>query len=323
MNANPTSTTFTKPWLWCLLMALAIGLGWLMQSQGMSFYLSMLSRMMIYGLAACSLNLILGYGGLVSFGHAAFVGIGAYTVGILITEGVPSGWIGFPAAMLVSALFAALIGAISLRTRGVYFIMITLAFAQMVYYLVNSVKAYGGDEGLNIRMRSDFGFGLNLKNDLAFYYLVLLCLALSLWFMHRLMHSRFGRVVLAQRDDDVRTEALGFAVYRYQMILFVLAGAIGGLSGALMVNQQNYVNPNLMHWTQSGVLMVMVILGGVGTLAGGLWGALLLLTLEDVFAEYTVHWQFYVGWILLAVVLMAPKGLAGLFQRRVKGVQHG
>ncbi|MEY3511328.1 MAG: hypothetical protein RI914_1927, partial [Pseudomonadota bacterium] len=149
------------------------------------------------------------------------------------------------------------------------------------------------------------------------------CLVLSLWFMHRLMHSRFGRVVLAQRDDDVRTEALGFAVYRYQMVLFVLAGAIGGLSGALMVNQQNYVNPNLMHWTQSGVLMVMVILGGVGTLAGGLWGALLLLTLEDVFAEYTVHWQFYVGWILLAVVLMAPKGLAGVFQRRAKGVQHG
>jgi branched-chain amino acid transport system permease protein len=123
---------------------------------------------------------------------------------------VPSGWIGFPLAMLVSALFAALIGAISLRTRGVYFIMITLAFAQMVYYLVNSVKAYGGDEGLNIRMRSDFGFGINLKNDLAFYYLVLLCLVLSLWFMHRLMHSRFGRVVLAQRDDDVRAEALGF-----------------------------------------------------------------------------------------------------------------
>ena len=323
MNTSTTSASLTKPWAWYGLIALAVGLGWLMQAQGQSFYLSMLSRMMIYGLAACSLNLILGYGGLVSFGHAAFVGIGAYTVGILITEGVPSGWIGFPAAMLVSAIFAALIGAISLRTRGVYFIMITLAFAQMVYYLVNSVKAYGGDEGLNIRMRSDFGFGINLKNDLAFYYLVLLCLVLSLWFMHRLMHSRFGRVVLAQRDDDVRTEALGFAVYRYQMVLFVLAGAIGGLSGALMVNQQNYVNPNLMHWTQSGVLMVMVILGGVGTLAGGLWGALLLLTLEDVFAEYTVHWQFYVGWILLAVVLMAPQGLAGLFQRRAKGVSHG
>ena len=318
-----TSTRSTPAWAWYLLIAMAVGLGWVMQAQGQNFYLSMLSRMMIYGLAACSLNLILGYGGLVSFGHAAFVGIGAYTVGILITEGVPSGWIGFPAAMLISALFAALIGAISLRTRGVYFIMITLAFAQMVYYLVNSIKAYGGDEGLNIRMRSDFGFGINLKNDLAFYYLVLLCLVLSLWFMHRLMHSRFGRVVLAQRDDDVRTEALGFAVYRYQMVLFVLAGALGGLSGALMVNQQNYVNPNLMHWTQSGVLMVMVILGGVGTLAGGLWGALLLLTLEDVFAEYTVHWQFYVGWILLAVVLMAPKGLAGLFQRRHKGVGHG
>ena len=313
----------TPPWLWTLLLVLAVALPLVLHARGQDYYISMISRMMIYGIAACSLNLILGFGGLVSFGHAAFVGIGAYAVGIMITEGVTSGWLNFAVAMGVSALAAAVIGAISLRTRGVYFIMITLAFAQMVYYLVNSVKAYGGDEGLNIRMRSDFGFGINLKNDLAFYYLVLLCLVLSLWFMHRLMHSRFGRVVLAQRDDDVRTEALGFAVYRYQMVLFVLAGAIGGLSGALMVNQQNYVNPNLMHWTQSGVLMVMVILGGVGTLAGGLWGALLLLTLEDVFAEYTVHWQFYVGWILLAVVLMAPKGLAGLFQRRAKGVQHG
>jgi branched-chain amino acid transport system permease protein len=128
------------------------------------------------------------------------------------------------------------------------------------------------------------------------------------------MRSRMGRIVLAQRDDDIRTEALGYPVYRYQLALFVMAGAMGGLAGALMVNQQNYVNPNLMHWTQSGELMIMVILGGVGTLAGGLWGALLLLSLQDLMAEVTPHWQFYVGWALLAVVLMAPKGLSGLPQ---------
>jgi branched-chain amino acid transport system permease protein len=298
--------------LWLLLTVATAVLGYWMQSQGLGYYLSMISRMMIYGLAACSLNLILGYGGLVSFGHAAFVGVGAYTVGILITEGMPNGYMGFGLAMLTSALLALMIGAISLRTKGVYFIMITLAFAQMLFYLVNSVKAYGGDEGLNIKMRSDFGLGIVLKNDLHFFWLVLFLLVVSLALMQVLMRSRMGRIVLAQRDDDIRTEALGYPVYRYQLMLFVIAGALGGLAGALLVNQQNYVSPNLLHWTQSGVLMIMVILGGVGTLAGGLWGALLLLSLEDVLAEITPHFQFYVGWVLLAVVLLAPKGLSGM-----------
>jgi branched-chain amino acid transport system permease protein len=302
----------SRAWAWWLAAAVAIAFPFAMQALDETFYISMASRMLIYGLAAVSLNLVLGYGGLVSFGHAAFVGIGAYTVGILITEGVPNGWIGFALAMAIAAAFAAVIGAVSLRTRGVYFIMITLAFAQMVFYLVNSVKAYGGDEGLNLSERSAFGFGLDLKDDTAFYFFVLALLAASLFGIHRLMHSRFGRVILAIRDDEVRAESVGYPVYRYKLILFVMAGALGGLAGALMVNQQNYVSPNLLHWTQSGLLMVMVILGGVGTLAGGLWGAIVLLTLEDVIAEYTIHWQFYVGWVLLAVVLLAPKGLSGL-----------
>jgi len=305
--------------LWLLLILATVALGVWMQGAGLGYYLSALSRLMIYGLAACSLNLILGYGGMVSFGHAAYLGVGAYTVGILITEGFTNGWLGFAMAMAVSALMALAIGAISLRTRGVYFIMITLAFAQMLYYLVNSIKAYGGDEGLNLRQRSDFGFGIVLKNDLHLFLLVLTCLVLSLGFIHLLMRSRMGRIILAQRDDEIRTEALGYPVYRYQLALFVIAGALCGLAGALMVNQQNYVNPNLMAWTQSGVLMIMVILGGVGTLAGGLWGAIMLLALEDLMAEVTPHWPFYVGWILLAVVLLAPRGLAGLsdlWQRR-------
>ncbi len=302
----------SRAWAWWLAAGVAVAFPFAMQALDETFYISMASRMLIYGLAAVSLNLVLGYGGLVSFGHAAFVGIGAYTVGILITEGVPNGWIGFALAMAIAAAFAAVIGAVSLRTRGVYFIMITLAFAQMVFYLVNSVKAYGGDEGLNLSERSAFGFGLDLKDDTTFYFFVLALLAACLFGIHRLMHSRFGRVILAIRDDEVRAESIGYPVYRYKLILFVMAGALGGLAGALMVNQQNYVSPNLLHWTQSGLLMVMVILGGVGTLAGGLWGAIVLLTLEDVIAEYTIHWQFYVGWVLLAVVLLAPKGLAGL-----------
>jgi branched-chain amino acid transport system permease protein len=317
MAPNPISSQpEAARWRWLLLLVAALALPFVLQVFGLGFYTSVASRMMIYGIAACSLNLLLGYGGLVSFGHAAFVGVGAYAVAILITEGQTNGWLGFGAAIGLSALVAALIGAVSLRTRGVYFIMITLAFAQMIYYLVNSVKAYGGDEGLNIRQRSNFGLGLDLKNDTTFYFFVLLMLVLCLVLISRIMHSRFGRVVLALRDDDVRVESIGFPAYRYKLALFVMAGAMGGLSGALMVNHQNYVSPNLMHWTQSGMLMVMVILGGVGSLAGGLWGALLLLTLEDVIADYTLHWQFYVGWFLLAVVLLAPRGLNGLFERR-------
>ena len=287
-----------------------------------SFYVSVASRVLIYGIAVTSLNLILGYGGLVSFGHAAFVGIGAYTVGIGITEGLVSGWLGFPLAMALAALAAAAIGAISLRTRGVYFIMITLAFAQMLFYLVNSVKAYGGDEGLNIRQRSDFGFGLNLKDDVTFYFVVLGFLAATLLLVHRLVGSRFGRVVLAMRDDDVRAEAIGYPTFRYKLILFVIGGALGGLAGALMVNQQNYVNPGVLYWTQSGTLMVMAILGGVGTLWGGVIGAAVLLLLEEVVSAYTVHWQFWVGWVLLGIVLYAPRGLVGLLGRLVDATRR-
>jgi len=306
-----------------VLAAAAIAYPFVMQALDATFYVSVASRILIYAIAATSLNLVLGYGGLVSFGHAAFFGIGAYAVGILITEGVVSGWIGLPVAMGVAALAAAVIGAVSLRTRGVYFIMITLAFAQMLYYLVNSVKAYGGDEGMNIRVRSSFGFGLNLKDDVTFYFVVLTCLVFTLLVVHRVMRSRFGRVVLAMRDDDARAEAVGFPTFRYKLVLFVIAGALGGLAGGLMVNQQNYVNPNVLHWTQSGTLMVMVILGGVGTLWGGVLGAAALLVLEEVVAAYTVHWQFWVGWVLLGIVLFAPQGLVGLITGLVRRLRGG
>ncbi len=300
------------------LVVAAIAYPWVAKAAGAEFYVSVASRIGVYAIAATSLNLVLGYGGLVSFGHAAFFGLGAYTVGVLVAEGVPSGWLGFPLAMVVAAAFAWPIGAISLRTRGVYFIMITLAFAQMLYYLANSVKAYGGDEGLNIRVRSQFGFGLDLKDDTTFYYVVLLVLAAVLVFVHRFAGSRFGRVVLAMRDDEQRAEAIGFPTYRYRLVLFVVAAALGGLAGALMVNQQNYVNPNLLHWTQSGTLMVMVILGGVGRLWGGVLGATALLLLEEIVSSYTDHWAFWVGWVLLAVVLFAPRGLSGLADRTMR-----
>jgi branched-chain amino acid transport system permease protein len=308
----PAPASTRQKWLIAVAIFAVLAYPQIMKAIDAEFYISVASRIGIYALAASSLNLILGYGGLVSFGHAAFFGVGAYTVGILIAEGVPSAWIGFPLAMLICGLLALGIGAICLRTRGVYFIMITLAFAQMLFYLANSVKAYGGDEGLNIKQRSQLGFGVNLKDDTSFYYLVMGLLALTLWFIFRIMRSRFGRVVLAMREDEDRAEAIGIATFRYRLILFAIGGALGGLAGALMVNQQNYVNPNLLYWTQSGTQMIMVILGGVGTLWGAVIGAAALLILEEVISSYTIHWQFYVGWVLLAVVLLAPKGLVGL-----------
>jgi branched-chain amino acid transport system permease protein len=302
-----------------VLAALALALPWLLRSFGLDFYQSLASRIVIFAIAATSLNLVLGYAGLVSFGHAAFVGLGAYVTAIMISEGAQSGMAHLAATVAVTALAALVIGAISLRTRGVYFIMITLAFAQMLFYLANSVKGYGGDEGLTIRARSLFSLGsavLDLKNPLALYYVALGVLALALIALARFAPSRFGRAVLALRDDDVRAEALGFPTYRYKLVVFVVAGALGGLAGALSVNLQGYVSPNVLHWTQSGTLMVMVILGGVATLWGGVAGAAALLLLEEVLSSYTQHAEFWTGWVLLAVVLFARQGLVGLWTAR-------
>jgi branched-chain amino acid transport system permease protein len=279
------------------------------------FYVSFATRILIYALAATSLNLILGYGGMVSFGHAAFLGAGAYTVGILMTEGVASAWVSWPLAMLVSALFALVIGAISLRTRGVYFIMITLAFAQMMYYVFVSLRAYGGEDGMNLTSRSRLGFGLSLADDPTFYYVALAILVAALFMLQRLLDARFGQVVQAIRENETRMQAIGFPTYRYQLICFVIAGAIAGLAGALLANQNSFVSPNLLQWTQSGTLMVMVILGGVGYRYGGALGALVFLVLEEVLSGYTIHWQLGVGMVLLVIVLYARQGVAGLIAR--------
>jgi branched-chain amino acid transport system permease protein len=279
------------------------------------FYVGFATRILIYALAVTSLNLILGFGGMVSFGHAAFFGAGAYTVSILMDEGIASAWVSWPLAVLVSALFALAIGAVSLRTRGVYFIMITLAFAQMIYYLSVSLRAYGGEDGLTLRSRSRLGMGIDLSNDVTFYYLALGILAAGLYLMRRLLDARFGQVIQAIRENETRMEAIGFPVFRYKLICFVIAGAAAGLAGALIANQNSFVSPNLLQWTQSGTLMVMAILGGVGYLWGGVLGALVFLVLEEVLSAYTIYWQLGVGVALLAVVLYARSGLAGVLVR--------
>ncbi|MEH3086660.1 MAG: branched-chain amino acid ABC transporter permease [Xylophilus ampelinus] len=282
---------------------------------GEDFYIGLATRILIFALAATSLNLVLGFGGMVSFGHAAFVGTGAYAVGILMQHGVASAWIAWPAAALASALFALAVGAISLRTRGVYFIMITLAFAQMLFYLMVSVKAWGGEDGLTLPGRSSLGGGFDLASDTRFYYVALAAFALAFLGIQRLLNARFGHALQAIRENETRMGAIGFPVYRYQLAAFTLAGGLAGLAGALLANQSSFVSPALLQWNQSGLLLVMVILGGVGHLWGGFIGAAAFLLLEEVLAAYTIHWQFILGAVLLLVVLSAPRGLAGLLQR--------
>jgi branched-chain amino acid transport system permease protein len=279
------------------------------------FYVSFASRIMIYAIAAASLNLILGYGGMVSFGHAAYLGAGAYTVGILMQEFTPSAWIAWPAAMLVSGLFAAAIGAICLRTKGVYFIMITLAFAQMMYYVFISLRSYGGEDGLTLAGRSTVGLGVDLKNDVTFYYVVLAFLLASTFLLRRVVQARFGRVLEGIRENETRMQAIGFSTYRFKLIAFTLSGAVAGLAGALLANQNVFVSPTLLHWSQSGTLMIMVILGGVGQLYGAILGAAIYLVLEEVLSAHTIYWQLALGIVLLAVVLYARRGLAGIVEQ--------
>ncbi len=286
-----------------------------LQALGDDFYVGVASRVLVFALAATSLNLILGYGGMVSFGHAAFVGVGAYTAGILMNSGFMSAWVTWPLAFAVGGVLALAIGALSLRTQGVYFIMITLAFAQMLYYLMVSLKAFGGDDGLSLPGRAELGLGLDLANDTHFYYTVLAVLVLVLLGLHRLVNARFGHALQAIRENEPRMRALGYDVQRFKLLAFALAGALAGLAGALLANQGSFVSPSLMQWSQSGMLMVMVILGGVGRLFGGLAGAALFLVAEEVLSAYTVHWQFGLGLVLLLVVLRAPTGLVGLWGR--------
>ena len=276
------------------------------------FYIDLFRRIMIFAIAALSLNLILGYGGMVSFGHAAYLGVGGYAVGILAYYGIDNGYLQWGVAIGASALVALVIGAVSIRTSGIYFIMITLAFTQMLYFLGISVEEYGGDDGMNLPALSQFGDWLNLSNGYTFYYLVFAILMLFMYIVHRLVNSQFGMVLRAAKSNEVRTRAIGFSPYPYKLVAFVISGAMCGVAGALLVNHTAYLTPEFMHWTRSGEIIFMVILGGIGTTAGPLVGAVALLLLEEFLSSWTTHWQLYLGIFLILVVLFAKRGLAGL-----------
>ena len=281
----------------------------------LGFYVSFVRRVLIYALAASSLNFILGYGGMVALGHAAFFGAGAYVVAMLSAQGQSQALVAWPVAMLVAGALALLIGAISLRTRGVYFIMITLAFAQMVFYLFISLRQYGGEDGINLSAPSTLPT-LNLSNDTQFYYLVLGIVAASLWLMNCMVNSRFGRALQGIRENETRMQALGYPVLQIKLVAFVFAGALAGLAGALLANHNLFVSPSLMHWTASANLIIMVIVGGIGLRFGGVVGAAVMLLLEEFLRLYTEYWHLPMGVLLLVIVLFAPRGVAGVFLRR-------
>jgi branched-chain amino acid transport system permease protein len=302
---------------------------------GNFFLMTLFARIIILGMAATSLNLILGYGGMVSFGHAVYLGIGGYAVGILAQEGIVSGFAQWPVAVAVSALFALIVGALSLRTRGVYFIMITLAFAQLVYYFGVGLERYGGDDGLTVTRRSQFADLINLSNRTQFYYLCLALLIGTIYLTWRLVNSRFGLVIQGSRSNDRRMRAIGFPTFRYRLTCFVIAGAVCGLAGALLANHTGFISPATMHWTRSGDLIVMVVLGGMASSFGPLMGAVALLVLEealpgvirvaafplfgDAATRISEYWQIVLGPLFLLVVLFARGGIDGMLSGGRRG----
>jgi branched-chain amino acid transport system permease protein len=324
MIALLTPRNVVVAFLLILLAAVPIYAAW----TGNAFLVTLFTRIVILGMAATTLNLILGYGGMVSFGHAVYLGIGGYAVGILAYEGVTSGFVQWPLAIVVSALFALIVGALSLRTRGVYFIMITLAFAQLLYYFGVGLDRYGADDGLSIRQRSQFAGLVNLSDRPLFYYLCLALLLVTIYLTWRLVNSRFGMVIQGSRSNDRRMRAIGFPTFRYRLTAFVIAGAICGLAGALLANHTGFISPATMHWTRSGDLIVMVVLGGMASSFGPLIGALVLLSLEEalpiviraaafpLFGDAAVrmaeYWQIVLGPLFLLVVLFARGGIDGL-----------
>lgn len=291
------------------------------------FYLTIVSRMMIFALAALGLNLVLGFGGLVSFGHALYIGIGAYAVGILSSYGVTSGWAHVAVALAVGAVVAALIGAVCLRASGVAFIMITLAFAQMGYFLAVSLKQFGGDDGLPLQARSDFGL-FSLADGTVLYYTIFLVLVGTLCGLHRFVNARFGMVLRGCKSNERRMAAMGFPTTRYKLGAYVISALICVMAGVLLANLTRFTSPSYMQWSVSGELIVMVVLGGIGTLMGPIVGAITWLTLEELLTSFELglpygidlfirdHWLGIIGLFVVGVTLVLRQGLYGMFLGR-------
>ena len=275
------------------------------------FYITLFTRIVIFAIAAVGLHLILGYGAMVSFGHALYLGVGAYAVGILSHHGITSGWAHLLAAMVVGAIAAVVVGWVCLRTTGVAFIMITLAFAQMFYFLAVSLKTYGGDDGLSIAARSNFGF-VDLASSTVFYYVSFFVLVVVLALFRVVIASRFGMVLRGCKSNERRMAALGFPTLRYKLAAYVISALVCSVAGVLLANLTRFASPSYMQWQASGELIVMIVFGGIGTLIGPVVGATALLLLEEVLSSWTDHWMAVLGPLIVIIVLASNRGIFGL-----------
>jgi branched-chain amino acid transport system permease protein len=276
-----------------------------------SFYIALVARMIIYAIAASALNLALGYGGLVSFGHALFMGLGSYAVAISAEHGVGSGWVHLAITLIACGVVGWITGLISLRTSGIAFIMITLAFAQMGYYLFVSLKQYGGDDGLPVAISSKFG-PLDLGRIEVLYGVALLILVLSTWWLARLRSAPFGMALRGARQNARRIRALGLPTLRYQLIAYVMSGLLCGVSGLLLANLNAFASPSTLAWVVSGELIVMVVIGGMGSVFGPILGAIAFLGLEEIIKGLTEHWMVIFGPLIVVIALLRNQGLVGL-----------
>ncbi len=280
-----------------------------------NFWVSFFARVLVYAIAASALNIALGFGGLVSLGHALFIGIGMYSVSLPAYYGVSSGWVHLVACVLVCALVGCATGLISLRTSGIAFIMITLAFAQMGYFVIVSLKQYGGDDGMGISTASEF-FGLQLNTPMSVYYCAWGVLVALTWWVLRLRASPFGMALRAGRQNARRVMSVGLALQRYQLAAYTLSAVLCGVAGMLLANLNAYASPSSMAWTVSGELIVMVVLGGLGSVFGPFLGALAFLGTEEVLKAGTEHWMAVFGLAILAVAMLGKTGIAGWLLNR-------
>lgn len=293
-----------------LLLLVAVAIPPYAAASGDSYTVTLVSRMLVYALAAVGLNIALGFGGMVSFGHAMYMGIGAYSVLLLGDAGVVNGWLQLLLMALVVALIAAVVGWISLRTQGIAFIMITLAFAQLFFFLFVSLKAYGGDEGMSLGAPSGFGPLTGDRN--ALYYSLLVALVAAVYGSWRLVRSRFGLVLRATKINERRVKAVGLAPLPYRLAAYVLSAVLCGLAGFFLANLTGFVSPAYLAWTVSGELIVMVVLGGVGTVVGPAVGAVALLLIEELLKGVTEHWMVIFGPLIVVFVIFLRRGLWGL-----------
>ncbi len=294
---------------------------------GATFYTELVTKMMILAIFALSLDLLVGYTGLVSFGHAAFYGVGAYVLGLLTPKyEAASLWTTLPAAVAAAGLAALAVGIFVVRVKGIYFIMVTLAFAQMFYFVFHDTKFGRGSDGISMNFKPAAAIAgatlIDLSNSTVVYYFVLVALVLVFLFLRMLLASPFGRALQGIRSNEHRMRSLGFPVYRYKLASFALAGALAGLAGYLSAMQFGFVNPELLSWHQSGNVLLMLILGGLGSLYGAIVGAFAFVALQEVYSALTTHWQLLLGATIIALVIFLPGGLAsvvGRFKRTLIG----